>query len=144
MAKTRKSPRDIASKQIRRVQDSIPDIEAGINAVAVSPTHLAAEQLDKAKANYIRAIDSGKTKRGLLAVDLATWKQKTLAKSGRISSGIEESRSKLEKFHTQRNVWQDEIDAGLKTMPQKSIEDSRRRMIFQMDAMAKKSFDKSV
>ena len=143
MAKVRNNPQEIASKQIRRVQDSIPDIEAGINRVTVSPTELAAQNLEKAETNYVKSIRSGKMARNLRAVTLAEWKARTLAKIGRISSGIEESRTTLEKFHKQRNEWQNEIDSGLASIPTKSLEDSRRRMIFQMDAMAKKSFDKA-
>ena len=141
MSKVRKPPSEIAGKQIRRVQDAIPDIEAGIKRVKVNPCELAADQVDKAVANY--AASKGKMERNLRAVTLVKWQGKTLAKVGRISSGIEESRSTLEAFHKQRNDWQDEIDGGLSNMPKRTLEDSKRRMIYQMVEMNKKSFDKS-
>ena len=143
MSKVRKAPSEIASKQIRRLQDSTTDIEAGINRVTVSPCDLAADNLDKAGDNYMKAIRSGKMERGLRAVTAAEWKKAALAKVDRIGQGIEESRAKLEQFHKQRNAAQDAIDAKLDAMPTRTIDDNIRRMVTQVKAMSELTFDKS-
>ena len=140
---TAKDPRTIAEKQIRNLANSTPDIEAGIAAVTESPMDKAADNLGTAKANYVAAIDSGKMERNLRAVPLATWKQKTLAKVGRIAEGAEASRHTIEVFHSQRNTHQEGIDRKLDTMPKRTLQDSGRRMMAQMEGMAEFSFDKS-
>ena len=143
MAKAMKDPSKTTEKQIRNVRNATEDIVAGVNAVTVAPTKLAADQLDKAKANYIKAIDSGKTRRNLLAVGVEDWRERMLAKVGNIATGIEASKSVIEEFHRQRNEVQKAINNELDKMPTKSLADSQRRMIAQMNGMAKMVFDKS-
>lgn len=143
MAKAMKDPAKIREKQIRNVRNATEDIIAGVNSVTVSPTHLAADQLDKAKANYIKAIDSGKMRRNLLAVGVEDWRERMLAKVGNIATGIEASGDVIEEFHRQRNEAQKAINNELAKIPTKTLADSQRRMITQMNGMAKMMFDKS-
>lgn len=143
MAKAQKDPSKITEKQIRNVRNATDDIVAGVNGVTVSPTQLAADQLDKAKSNYIKAIDSGKTRRNLLAVGLEDWRERMLAKVGNIGTGVEASAKVIEEFHRQRNEAQKSIDNELAKIPTKSLADSERRMVTQMRGMAKMIFDKS-
>ena len=141
MAKRRKDPSKIADKQISRLSSAVPEIEDGIQAVTESPTAKAADNLDKAKARYVAAIDSGKTAKRLRAVSLQDWQEKTLAKVTRVAEGVEASRGKIERFHAQRNAAQDRIDATLKTMPTRTLDDSIRRMTTQVREMANFEFD---
>ncbi len=138
-----KDPAKIADKQIRRLTDSVPDIEAGVALVTESPTAKAAARLDIAKANFARAVDSGKMARNLKAVSLEEWKAKTLAKVGRIPEGISESRDTLIQFHEQRNAHQAVIDRELAGIEKRTLADGIRRMTVQVQQMAKFSFDKS-
>jgi len=144
MAKLQRAPEAIAEKQIRRLQESTPDIESGINAVVDNPCEKAAEHLDDALAGYRKAIDSGKMKRNLLAVSLGDWKRKALAKVGRIGEGAEGARPVIVQFHKQRNAVQATIDATLEGLPRRTLADSERRMLTQMRAMAAFGFDKSI
>lgn len=138
-----KDPRTIAEKQIRNLANATPDIEAGVNAVVDSPMDAAADNLAAAKENYVKAIDSGKMERNLRAVPLATWKAKTLAKIPRIAEGAEASRRTIEVFHDQRNKHQETIDRTLEGMPKRTLQDSGRRMMAQMEGMAGFAFDRS-
>lgn len=138
-----KDPSAIAGKQIRRLTDAVPEIESGVKTVETSPTAQAAERLDVAKTNYVKAIDSGKMARNLRAVSLEEWREKTLAKVGRIGEGIAAAEAKLVQFHTQRNAAQVGIDRKLADIPQRTLADSIRRMTTQVTEMSKFSFDRS-
>lgn len=136
------TPQQIADKQINRLAGARDDIIRGIEGVTEAPTARAAEQLDKAKANYIKAIDSGKTGAALRRVTLSEWQDKTKAKVDRVAEGAAASRSTIEEFHGQRAEHQAKIDAKLKTMPKRNLADSQARMIEQMKQMAAFSFTK--
>ena len=138
-----RTPSDIASKQVRRLSDAVEDIKAGVNAVTVSPTALAAANLDKARANYQKSIDSGKMERNLKAVSLESWKAKTAAKVNRIPEGIAAAVPTLIQFHTQRAAVQSGIDSQLSGMPSRTLTDGINRAVAQINGMAKFSFDKS-
>jgi len=138
-----KDPALIAEKQVRRTSEAIPDMEEGIKAVTTSPTELAAQNLDVAKANYSRAIESGKMARNLRAVTLADWQSKTLAKVGRVAEGVREAQPTIQAFHTQRNAAQVNIDRDLAKVQKRTLADSIRRVTIQIEGMSKFSFDRS-
>tara|TARA_Y100000310_G_scaffold330007_1_gene400889 strand:+ start:136 stop:618 length:483 start_codon:yes stop_codon:yes gene_type:complete len=129
------SAKETTEKQTRRLVESIPDIERGIARTTVSPTEKAAENLDKAKANFVRAIDSGKTKERLLAVSKEDWQRKTLAKVDRISTGISEAADRVEDFHVQRIAHQEGISRELDSMPTRTDSDMEARMLKQIRGM---------
>jgi hypothetical protein len=139
----RRSAQDITEKQVRRLSESIPDVQAGINAVDVSPTAQAAEHLDKAQQNYVAAITSGRMAKNLRAVTLADWKESTLAKVDRIAPGAEASRGKIERFHAQRQDHQKRIDSELVKMPTRTKENMYARALHQMRRMSEFAFDKT-
>jgi hypothetical protein len=138
-----RTPQDIAAKQIRRLSDAVEDIKAGVGNVTVSPTMLAAANLDKARTNYQKAIDSGKMANNLKAVSLQTWIAKTQAKVNRIPEGIAAAAPTLVQFHTQREAMQTGISNTLGTMPTRTLQDGINRMVAQVTGMSKFSFDKS-
>jgi hypothetical protein len=143
MAKAMKDPRRVAQKQIDRLSAAVPDIEAGVNAVQDSPTSKAADNLEKAADNYVKAIRSGKMGRNLRAVSLEEWKRKTTAKVNRIPEGARESMETIVAFHDQRNAKQSEINRELEGIPKRTLDDSIRRMTAQVKGMSEFSFDKS-
>lgn len=131
---------DIVEKQIQRTSSATDECRKGVLAVMESPTEKAAANLDKAKANYLKAIDSGKTARNLRSVSLQSWKDSTSAKIDRIPSGIAAAKDKLVEFHTQREAHQEKIDSKLASIPKRTLADSESRMTTQMREMAKFSF----
>lgn len=128
---------EITEKQQRRLSESIPDVKRGIERVTESPTEKAAANLDKAKANYNKAIDSGKTAMRLKAVSLDDWKVATVEKVDRIATGIMGATAKIVGFHEQRQEHQTRIDGGLKSMPTRTASDMDQRMLFQIKEMRK-------
>lgn len=138
-----KDPSAIAAKQIRNLTAAIPEVEAGVLRVTESPMAKAAERLDVAGTNYMKAIASGKMARNLRAVTTEEWQRKTVAKVGHIAEGIAAAEDRLVQFHTQRNAAQVGIDRELAGIPRRTLADSIRRMTVQVTSMSKFSFDKS-
>lgn len=136
----KRSVTDIVEKQIQRTAGATDETRKGVMAVLESPTEKAALNLDKAKSNYNKAIDSGKTARNLRSVSLASWKESTASKIDRIPSGIAAAKDKLTDFHTQRADHQVKIDSELSRMPKRTLADSEGRMLAQMRGMSKFSF----
>lgn len=127
-----------ADKHAARLSGATEDIRRGVMAVTVSPTRKAAEKLDKMKANFNRAIDSGKVKRGLLRVDLPEWQKKMMEKGiSRIPEGIQAARGKMVAFGEQLLAYEDNLQAKIKTMPDTTLEDSINRMTSWTRGMAK-------
>ena len=123
MAKMR-DPNAIANKQVERLAGSTSEIEAGISAVEESPTRKAAANLEKAGERYMEAIRSGRMKRNLEAVTVEEWRNKTLAKVGRIAEGARSSLPTIVAFHTQRNAHQETINRQLNDIPKRTLDDS--------------------
>jgi hypothetical protein len=134
------NPSQIADKQVERTRTAVPYFEAGVNAVTISPTAQAAEQLDKAAENYRAAVTSGRMAKRLKAVTLEGWRAKTLAKSGRIAEGVEAARNRIQDFHEQRSANQVGITSKIKSMPDKTPSDMEQRMLTQIREMRKFQF----
>lgn len=118
-----------AEKHARRLKEAVPDMEAGVNRVTISPTQQAAAKIDKLKANLIKAIDSGKMKRRMMAVTVDDWKTKMLTKGvPRVASGIDAAHDKQVVFATQLLPAIDSAVAEVKKMPDLTIEDSIQRV----------------
>ena len=127
-----------ADKHSSRLSGATEDIRRGVMNVTVSPTRKAAEKLDKMKANFNKAIDSGKVKRGLLRVDLPEWQQKMLEKGiSRIPEGIQAARGKMIAFGEQLLAYEDGLQTKIKAMPDTTLEDSINRMTSWARGMAK-------
>lgn len=131
----------IVDKQVRNVTAALEDVRQGVEAVTVSPTQLAAQNIDKMRDGLLRTIESGKTAKRLRAVTLEDWKAATLAKIDRIPAGIEQARGKLTVFHEQRQRIQGTINTKLRDIPTRTLSDNIRRMTTQVQEMAKFSFD---
>ena len=73
MAKTY-SPDKIAKKYEDNAVASQKEFSEGVKSVDVCPTHLAADKMDKMRAGWLEAFDSGYIEAQLRAVPLAEWK----------------------------------------------------------------------
>lgn len=106
----KRTAKQIAEKYGRRGEEALQDYLDGVDGVTESPMEKAILKLDKAKQNYIAAITSGKTERGLRRVSLPSWKQITIAKgTERYASGVRAAVPKVEAFMTELLP---HIDAG--------------------------------
>jgi len=118
-----------AEKHARRLKQAIPDMEAGVQRVTISPTKQAAAKMDKLKANLNKAIDSGKMKRRMEAVSVEEWKEKMLSKGlNRVASGIDAAHAKQVTFANQLLPAVDAAVAKVKKMPDLTLEDSIQRV----------------
>ncbi len=126
----RRTAAQVAEKYARRGSEALTDYTEGIESVTENPMEKAIAKLDKAKQNYIKAIDSGKTERGLRRVSLPAWKQITKEKGeARYVSGVMAAKPKVEAFMTELLPHIDEGKKKIQNLPdttlQQNIERSR-------------------
>jgi hypothetical protein len=96
------SPTQAASNWANGMANSSQKLTAGINAVTVSPTSLAAGRIDAMVAGIQRAAASGKIAAGLNAVSLQEWQQAMLTKGvPRVAAGAQAAKNKVQAFFTQ-------------------------------------------
>jgi len=127
------TPQQVAEKWKRRAQAAVPDYQAGIEAVTTSPTAKAADKIDKMRANFLAALDSGYLETQLRAVGLEEWKRKTVLKGVRnMAAGIEAGTDKMQAFMTEFLPFLDTIKTELDRMPDATLEDSINRMVHQI------------
>ncbi len=119
---------EAAAKLISRGTAAVGDYVKGVNSVSVSPTALAAQNLEKAKMAYNESIDSGRMKRKLEAVTLEGWKSQT-AQLGqqRYAPGLSASKAKCEKFFGAFLPVAYAVSDEVAKMPNVTIEDSIAR-----------------
>ena len=105
------SAQEFADKWGSRTSAATADFKRGVERVTESPTAKAAGKLDKMRANFNAAIDSGKVKRGLEGVSLADWKGVTATKGvSNIPSGVAAAKAKVQKV---AGALLSHIDAGV-------------------------------
>lgn len=127
--KVRLTPTQAADKHIRRTTAAVSDMTAGIERVTEAPTVAAANKIDKMKLKWLAAMDSGKIERGLRRVTLQDWKSQMLSKGvGRVATGVEAARPKLESFYGDLFAYEDGLLQEIDGMNDLSLEDSILRM----------------
>lgn len=77
------------------MQSAGPAYTAGTAAVTESPMAKAAQNLDKAAANYQRAISSGRMAAALNATPLATWKAGCQRGAANFATGVAKGEQKV-------------------------------------------------
>lgn len=137
------SPSDISDKWNRRLKGSVSDIQKGIDAVTVSPMQQAAKKLDKAKANYMAAIDSGRMAKALNAVDFQGWKDTTKKKVGeRLSGGVDGAMTKRAAFDSYLVTTLNAVLPKIAAMPDLTLDDSLNRVRTLMEHMSTNRYKK--
>lgn len=102
MAMTTLSPSQIADRWAAGLSAAGPKIQAGVQAVTVSPTAKAAQAVDRQVAGVQAAAASGKTAAALNAVSLPQWQQAFITKGlPRIASGATAAKPAFANFMTQ-------------------------------------------
>jgi len=132
------TPKEAQEKHARRLKASTEDMRAGVERVTEAPTLKAAAAKVKMRAKIVAAIDSGKWERGLKRVTLADWKDKMINKGvARVPEGIDAAAAKVEGFFAELLPFQDGLVAGVKKMPDVTLEDNINRMTSFIRGMSK-------
>lgn len=115
---------DISEKWNRRMKQSVPDIQKGIDGVTESPMEKAVAKQDKMLANVTAAISSGKWAAQTLKVNVADWKTKTKQKVGeRLGGGVDAAMGKRRQFDTYLVNTLNGVLPEIAGMPDMTIED---------------------
>lgn len=123
MAKARLTPQEIVDKQISRAAAAVGDYKKGIQNTTKDPMRLAIAKKDKAKANYMAALDSGRWEAGLNSVSQAQWKELTATKGGdRWAAGIQAAKPKITKFQTTYAPMRQQLADQVNQMPDDTFE----------------------
>lgn len=131
-------PTKVTEKQIRRAQAATTDYTAGVQAVTESPTAKAAKKIDKMRAGFNAAIDSGKVADGLNAVTLDDWKNATTKKGGeRYASGVSDSQDKVQAFHEELSSFMGPHLQKINSMPDTTPDQRLAKMMANAQGLAK-------
>lgn len=120
----KRTPTEIAEKQIRRTKGAIEDMRIGIQNVEEAPTMRAAKKIDKMRMNLMEAFDDGRVKRGLERVTKEDWQQSMLTKGiNNIGAGLDNARGKIERFQAELQTYQTRLLQEIEKMPDTTFED---------------------
>jgi len=131
-----KNVASVVSRQIANVNQAIPKIKEGIQAVTESPGIAAANNVAVMVQNFLAKFNSGELEAALRSVDLNDWKNAALEGTARIGSGMERKRAVIEEFHRQLQDYQMRYTKDIDSMPSGTLESSRARMNANFDAMS--------
>jgi len=130
-------PVAVADKTVTRAVNAAGDYKKGVQAVTESPTVAAAKNLEKAKVNFAKAVDSGKMAARLNAVNVADWIAATAGKGAdRYPTGIQAAKPKILKFMTQFLPHVQTVKARVDAMPSTSLSDNIQRMVANVQGLA--------
>ena len=132
------TPKQIQEKHNRRLKAAVEDMRIGVQGVTEAPTMKAAKKIDKMRAGFIAAIDSGKVERGLKRVTLEQWKDSMLNVGiGRVAAGIDNAAGKVEEFYGELMPHIAKIKTEVDRLPDVSLEDGINRAVTFIRGMAK-------
>lgn len=128
---------EYTNKLVNNASNASEDYRSGVNSVTTSPTAAAAKALDKAKTNYIEAINSGRMAKKLNEVSLEQWKELTAGKGGdRYASGVTAAKEKIRKFAEKLIPYVYNVSETIAKMPSTTKEDMKQRMLKNFDMMS--------
>lgn len=131
----------IAAKWARAMQGATQSMKDGVAAVTESPMEKAAASQDLWLEGVRKARESGKYADNLRAVSLDAWKRAYLQKGiGRVSAGVTEAMPIMEDFLAQLLPVAEASKRDVATMPKGTLEDSKQRMIRNMENMSRFKF----
>lgn len=129
--------REAAEKHARRFSEAVPDMKAAVDRITENPAEKALQKMDKMRTNWNKAFDDGKIERGFKRVKLSEWQE---AYKDKVDTGVTTLNRHLDKnaeFFDELFTYQDGYVAKIKAMPDTTLEDSKQRMLANVDAMAK-------
>ncbi len=138
------TPKQIAQKAVDNTINATGMLIEGVKAVKVAPSIAAAAAENRMVAGVQEAVRSGKFRENTLAVNLSSWQASMIDKGvPRIAGGVTAAQVLIERFHTQRQPFQEGIDSDLERMPKGTLQQSIARMTHQVTAMSKFRFKRA-
>lgn len=123
-----KSARDVAARWAQNLAGSVDKIREGVNAVTVSPTQTAAENVSKYLSGVQNAVSSGRYVEGCMNVSASDWKSAFLSKGlNRIPQGANEAKPKMESFMNEWLPYEENLKNILSDMPRGTLEQNIQR-----------------
>lgn len=95
----------------------------GVSRVTVSPTHKAAQKLDKYLASVSDAVSSGRMRDALMSVDTPQWQDACQRKAANYTTGIKAGEAKMQRFLTNFLPMQQQITDRVNQMPDGTLEE---------------------
>lgn len=129
--------RQVAEKHARRFSEAIPDMKAAVDNMTENPAEKALAKMDKMRTNWNKSFDDGKIERGFKRVKLDDWKG---AYKDKVDTGVTTLNRHVDRnadFYDELLTYQDSYVNKIKAMPDTTLEDSKQRMLANVDAMAK-------
>jgi hypothetical protein len=124
------NPTSWADRYVSGMQGAGAKYKNSIDQVSENPMQQAAAKLDKAKRNYIEAIDSGRTAAALNSVSLETWKMQAKNKgAARLGTGAQEAKSKVIAYAQRAAPAMQALQAQIRSMPSDTPADMDRRQL---------------
>ena len=122
------TPQQFAERWARRTSAAVPDYQAGISGVTVSPGIKAAENVAAYQAGIQQSIAEGKWQARVAAVPLAAWKSAAIDKgSGRIAAGVTQATPAMAQFAAELLP---AIDAARDSLPARgNLDQNLERMV---------------
>lgn len=125
-----KDPATVAQKWSRNLQAAGPSIQAGVNAVTVSPAQQAIKQQDVMVQNFTQSVTSGKWARNLGKTTLNDWQQAIIQVGiPRITAGAAKALPKVQDFMTQWLQYEEAGKAKLAQMPRGGLDQNIQRAV---------------
>ena len=132
-----KSASTVAQKWVRGMSGATKSMTEGANAVSVAPGEKAAAAADLYLARVQEAVSSGKFQDNSRAVSLDSWRRSFTEKGiPRVATGAAQAQSKFEEFMAALLPVAEASSREVQAMPKGSLEDSKARMIRNMENMA--------
>lgn len=137
------SPSAISDKWGKNLKQAVPFIQAGVDAVTVSPGEKAAAQQDKYLNRVQNAVSTGRYAAGQRSYTLTDWKTRTKDKvANRLAGGVDAAMVKRQKFDTWLVNRLNTLLPSIAGMPDLTLEDSIARMGAMIRGMAAEAYKK--
>lgn len=125
-----KSASDVANKWAANLAAATTSITAGVQQVTVSPTQLAAANLNGYLAGTQQAVTSGKMAASLQRVSLQDWQTAMIQKGiPRIASGAQAAKPKMASFMQQFLPYVQQGVTNLQSQPRGTLEQNIQRAV---------------
>lgn len=136
-----KNPATVAAKWVRGMQNAGPSMKDGVNAVTQAPGQKAAAAAELYRRKVNEAVDSGRFQQASAAVSLESWKNDMIQKGvSAATSRAAGAESKVLKFQQFWLPITDQASQMVSQMPKGSLEDSKARMLANVEFLAGKKY----